>query len=96
MTVSPAATAAYWATCVAAIGQITPASLPSKSEGAARGDQEAEQHRAERHVEAAKLTPEEQHVVPAPPRRQQPERGHELGEPEGPEDRTEVRCCHAL
>ena len=29
-TVSPAATAAYWATCVAAIGHTTPASLPSK------------------------------------------------------------------
>ena len=28
--VSPAVTAAYWATCVAAIGQTTPESLPSK------------------------------------------------------------------
>jgi len=28
--VSPAVTAAYWATCVAAIGQTTPDSLPSK------------------------------------------------------------------
>ena len=29
----------------------------------------------------------------APPRRQQPERDHELGEPEGPERLTEVRYC---
>ena len=70
-----------------------PGEPATESEGLTRGDHEAKQHRAERHVEAAKLTPEEQHVASAPPRRQQPERGHELGEPEGPEHPTEVRCC---
>ena len=60
-------------------------------EGLSRGDQQAEKHRAERHVEAAKLHAQEQHVASAPPWRQQPERGQVRVEPEGPVDLTEVR-----
>ena len=92
-TVSPAATAAYWATCVGSHWPDHPFEPAFESSGVTRGDQKAEHHRAERHVEAAKMTPEKQHVSPAPPRRQQPERDHELGEPEGPEQLTEVRSC---
>ena len=59
-----------------------------------RGDDEAEQHRAERHVQTAKLIPQEQHVRPAPPWRQQPERSHEPHEPEGPVDLADMRSGH--
>ena len=71
------------------MGQIAPTSLPS---GRARwGDTsrpritEPSSDRERREVAA-----DEQQVAPAPPRCQQPEPGHEPGEPEGPEHGTEV------
>ena len=57
---------------------------PALGQGAARGHEQAEQHRAEHDAERREVAPDEQQVTPAPPRRQQPERGDEPSEPEGP------------
>ncbi len=54
------------------------------------GHYQAQEHRAEQRQEHGQMAADEQQVAPAPPRRQQPERGNEPGEPEGPVHGTEV------
>ena len=66
------------------------ATEPASRQGTAGRHQEADDRRAEQHREHAEMAADQQHVAPAPPRRQQPERGHVPSQPEGPEYGTEV------
>ena len=62
---------------------------PALVECTAGRHQEAEEHRAEHDAERPQLAFDEQQVTPTRPGRQQPERGDELSEPDGPVQGTD-------
>ena len=66
------------------------AAEPAPGEGTAGRHQHTQHHRAQDHRERGQMAADEQQVASTPPRRKQPERGNELGQPEGPVHRTEM------